>query len=75
MVVVVVKGKDACCKAPLVTGIAIDHNGFIFGDFIKMTGKFPDIPVMGTVDMTDSAPVFYVPYIKDEGMFFFETFF
>ena len=70
-VVVMVIMKDACCKAPFVAGITIDYKVFIFGDFIQMPGEFADIDVMGTVNMADSAPVLYVPYVKDKGVFFF----
>jgi hypothetical protein len=69
-----VKGKDACGKASLKARITIDHNRFIFWDFIKMPWEFPDVDVVGTRDMAESVPVFYVPYIKDEGMFFIKTF-
>ena len=72
-VVILVKCKDACRQAPFVTGIATDHNRFIFWDFIEMLGEFPDIDMVGTADMADSTPVFDVPYIKDEGIFLVKT--
>jgi hypothetical protein len=71
--VILVKGKDACRKASLIARIAIDHNRFVFWDFIKMAGQFPDVDVVGARDMADSMPVFYIPYIEDEGVFFIKT--
>ena len=43
---VMVLREDTCCKAPLITGIAIDEYGFIYRNFLEMEWKFPDIDVM-----------------------------
>lgn len=35
--------ENACSKASLVTGIALDEDRFIFRDILEMMRKFPDI--------------------------------
>jgi hypothetical protein len=61
-----VPGKNTCCNAGLVAGIAKNVHRFIHRYFPEMEGKFPHVGMEGIADMADSAPVPDVPHIKKE---------